>query len=66
MAIDQLKILRKQANYSQKYIGEKLDISQSTYNKKENGVIPFSLTEIKKIKNILKLNDGQIINIFLN
>ncbi len=66
MAIDQLKILRKQANFSQEYLGEKLDISQSTYNKKENGIIPFSLEEIKELKNILNLNNEQIINIFLN
>lgn len=66
MTIDQLKILRKQAKYSQDSMGEKLNISQSTYNKKENGIIPFSLEEIKELKTILNLNDGQIISIFLN
>lgn len=37
MPIDQLKVLRKQANFSQEYLGGELEISQSTYNKKENG-----------------------------
>lgn len=66
MGIEQLKILRKQANYSQDFIGEKLAISQSTYNKKENGINPFTLEEIKKLKDILKLDNTQMINIFLN
>ncbi|ABR33071.1 MULTISPECIES: helix-turn-helix transcriptional regulator [Clostridium] len=66
MPIDQLKVLRKQANFSQEYLGGELEISQSTYNKKENGIIPFSLEEIKELKTILNLDNRQIINIFLD
>ncbi|AVK49927.1 hypothetical protein AXY43_19155 [Clostridium sp. MF28] len=66
MPIDQLKVLRKQANFSQEYLGGELEISQSAYNKKENGIIPFSLEEIKELKTILNLDNKQIINIFLD
>jgi hypothetical protein len=47
-------------------LGGELEISQSTYNKKENGIIPFSLEEIKELKTILNLDNRQIINIFLD
>lgn len=65
MGIVKLKNLRKKANYSQEYIGDKLSISQSTYNKKENGINPFTLEEIKLLRIILNIKDSDIIDIFL-
>lgn len=65
MGIAKLKDLRKKAKYNQEHIGVQLNISQSTYNKKENGINPFTLEEIKLLKNILSINDIDIIDIFL-
>lgn len=66
MAINELKEIRKKAKYSQDFIGEKLNISQSTYNKKENGINPFTIGEVKLMKTILKLTNDQVVKIFLN
>lgn len=64
MKLKILKEIRKRNNYNQKEIGEMLEISQSSYNKKENGINPFTIDEIKILKDILHLSNQQIIEIF--
>ncbi len=60
----ELKSLRIKMGFTQKVIAKKLEMSESSYNKRENGLIPFSLDEIKKLKIILKLDNEDIIRIF--
>jgi transcriptional regulator with XRE-family HTH domain len=48
-----LKGLRAASNLKQSDIARELGISESTYNRKENGYADFSETEIWKISKIL-------------
>lgn len=49
-----LVCLRKEANISQKEMADLLDISLSTYWRKETGKKDFNETEMFKIRNILQ------------
>lgn len=51
-----IKAYRTFSTWTQEEIAEKLGISQATYNKKENGKIPFSLAEAKKIADLFGKN----------
>lgn len=64
MDINKLKVLRKNKNISQSFLGNALKITQSAYNKKENGLNPFTLKEVKQLKKILNISDYDIIDIF--
>ncbi len=59
-----LKAERVRNGLSQSQLAAKLNISQFTYNRKENGIVDFSLEEVKKLKKELKLTSRQINNIF--
>ncbi len=62
----ELKKLRLKNHKTQKDIAKMLDLEVSTYTKKENGQIPFSIKEVLTLKEIFKLNDSEVIDIFLN
>ena len=49
-----IKNLRIEKSFSQEIVAEKLNISQSSYSKKENGQQKFSLHEIQTISVIFK------------
>ena len=49
-----LKGLRMEYNLKQADLAKKIGISESTYNRKENGLTDFSETEIRKISQIFK------------
>jgi DNA-binding XRE family transcriptional regulator len=64
----QLKGLRAACNLKQSDIARELGISESTYNRKENGYADFSETEMWKISKLLKKDPESIFfnNIFFD
>lgn len=60
----ELKSLRVLNGLTQKELAEKLEMSETSYTKRENGQIPFSIDEIKKMKLILSLSYDDLIRIF--
>lgn len=49
---------------TQKAVAELLGITPSSYTKKENGGIPFSLKEVKLLKEIFVLETEEFMRIF--
>ncbi len=63
--ISNIKTIRESKNYSEGYIAEKVGISQSTYNRKENGDGDFSLTELLKLGEVLEVSVSKFIDMDL-
>ena len=53
---------RELKNYTQDYMAEKLDISQNTYSKIENGGIKLTVDRLKQISDILETPIEELIN----
>lgn len=53
MTINRLKSLRLAKGYSCQKMADKMGITKSTYNKKENGKMSLSLIDARKISGIL-------------
>lgn len=66
MKSNELKSKRIRLGLGQKEVAQKLVISKSSYSKRENGILYFSIKEIKILKILLKLKDEEIIDIFFN
>ncbi|MPN12787.1 hypothetical protein SDC9_160107 [bioreactor metagenome] len=60
----ELKSIRVKNGLTQEALAEKLEMSVTAYSKRENGQIEFNVTEIKKLKDALVLNDDDVIRIF--
>ncbi|MCF6222858.1 MAG: helix-turn-helix transcriptional regulator [Flavobacteriaceae bacterium] len=54
--LNKLRLARNEKGYSQEYMAEKLDISQKSYCKIENGCTNLSVTRLKQIAYILNLD----------
>lgn len=57
-----LKAKRVERCLTQEELAEKLDMNTATYNRKENGIVDFTLTEIQELMDIL---DCEFNDIFL-
>lgn len=55
-----LKALRVKQQLKQQQVAEKLGISETTYNRKENGVSDFTIKEAIKLGEIFCINPGDI------
>ena len=55
-----LKALRIKYQLKQQDVAEKLGISSTTYNRKENGVTEFTIKEAIKLGKIFNINPGEI------
>ncbi|NRT90126.1 transcriptional regulator with XRE-family HTH domain [Clostridium beijerinckii] len=66
MLSEYLKILRVKKKLTQKNVADKLGIATSSYTKKENGINPFNIDELKEIKKIFNIEDLEFIKIFFN
>ncbi|MCH4891213.1 helix-turn-helix domain-containing protein [Acidaminobacter sp. JC074] len=66
MNLEKLRSMREDAGYSQEVIAKKLNITKSTYSRKENGKLPISLDEARVLKTVLSLSKAQIMDIFFN
>lgn len=64
-AINSVRLLRVTHEQTQAELATLLDIHVSTYTKKENGQIPFSVKEIVILRDYYKLNNDQVAEIFL-
>jgi transcriptional regulator with XRE-family HTH domain len=63
--ITNIKTIRETKNYSEEYMADKMGISQSTYNRKENGDGDFTLTELIKMADVLEVSVSKIIDMDL-
>jgi transcriptional regulator with XRE-family HTH domain len=63
--ITNIKTIRETKNYSEEYMADKMGISQSTYNRKENGEGDFTLTELIKMADVLEVSVSKIIDMDL-
>ena len=61
----ELKSLRVLRGLTQKELADKLGMSETSYTKRENGQISFTIDEIKNLKLILQLTNEDIIRVFL-
>lgn len=60
-----LKVLRVKLEYTQSDLARFLGFKQtSSYSRKENGEIDFSLTEVRKLKEIFNLSYEEAAKIF--
>lgn len=60
----ELKAYRVRLGLTQKDIANKLGISEFAYNKRENGHVDFTLSELRKLKQVLGMGDDDLIRIF--
>jgi transcriptional regulator with XRE-family HTH domain len=63
--IGNIKTIRETKNYSEEYMADKMGISQSTYNRKENGEGDFTLTELINVAGVLEVSVSKIIELDL-
>jgi transcriptional regulator with XRE-family HTH domain len=63
--INNIKTIRESKNFTEDYIADKMGISQSTYNRKENGLTDFSLTELIKLGDVLEVSVSKFIDMDL-
>ena len=63
--ITNIKTIRESKNYSEGYVAEKVGISQSTYNRKENGEGDFTLSELLKLGEVLEVSVSKFIDMDL-
>ncbi|HAO07985.1 MAG TPA: XRE family transcriptional regulator [Chryseobacterium sp.] len=57
---NRVKSLRELKNYSQKYVSERLDVSQSAYSKLENGETKITDEKLAQIAEILEVKPEDI------
>lgn len=60
-----LKFKIKEKEFKNFEVAEKLNIALSTFNQKLSGRIPFSLNEVKQLREILDLKKEEVLEIFL-
>lgn len=51
---------------TQRDLAKRLGLAEVTINKKVNGAIDFSLEEIAKMKDYLRLSNDEVVKIFIN
>lgn len=61
--IQNIKLVRGNKNYTEDYVASKLGISQSSYNRKENGEVDFSLSELLKLGEVLDVSPARLIDL---
>ncbi|EDT77080.1 MAG: DUF739 family protein [Clostridium perfringens] len=66
MNVNLLKSKRVEKGFIQKTVAKSLELTEKTYNHKENGKIPFKPTEISSLSNLLGLNISEINHIFFD
>lgn len=66
MNIELLRKKRKELGITQEDIAKKLNIARTNYTKRECGYCPFTLSDIREIRKILKLSNKETIEIFFS
>lgn len=62
----EIKSLRVLNGLTQKELAEKLAMGETSYTKRENGQISFTVEELNQLRIILNISDQDIIRIFFN
>jgi transcriptional regulator with XRE-family HTH domain len=57
-----IKTIREARNITGEYVATQMGISQSTYNRKENGEIEFSLNDLLKVSEVLEVSMTRIVD----
>ena len=65
-ALKYLKVLRVQKSLTQKDVAQALHIKINSYTKKENGINPFTVDELKTLKKYFKIPDNEFIKYFFS
>lgn len=65
MDTDKLKSKRREKGYTQKKIAKEINMTEVSYNRKENGMREFSCSELNDVMRVLKLTQVEVIEIFL-
>lgn len=60
--LHKIRLARNEKKYSQEYMAEKLNISQNSYHKLENGYTKLTVSKLKKIAVILNTNASNLID----
>ncbi|SHH19977.1 helix-turn-helix transcriptional regulator [Clostridium grantii] len=63
---NELKAARIRGGYSQKKLAQLALLGETSYSKRENGVVPFTINEVSNIAKILNLSSEEIMKIFFN
>lgn len=66
IATNELKAARIRKGFSQEKLATTINIGKTSYSKRENGIISFSIDEASKIAETLNLSKEEIIYIFFN
>lgn len=66
MKYSELKALRVKNGHTQEQLGILMNMGKTTYCKKENGQIDFTLADIKLLKRVYSLSQEEILSIFFN
>lgn len=66
MNVNLLKSKRVEKGFIQKKVAKLLELTEKTYNSKENGKVPFKPDEISYLSNLLELDITEINRIFFD
>lgn len=66
MRILELKAARVRKGLTQRDVAKKMRLGETSYTKRENGKVPFTIDEAKELKKILALSKEQAYEIFFN
>ena len=61
----EIKGARARLGFTQKYMAEKLGLTEVSYGRKERGEVEFTLDEVPEVASLLTLNNAQVNDFFL-
>lgn len=66
MNCNEFKAARVKNGYTQKSLAKDMGMTNSTFSRKERGLINFKVDEVMALKNLLSLSVGEIDRIFFD
>lgn len=63
--VNNIKTIRESKNLTEEHIAQQMGISQSAYNRKENGESDFTLSELIKLGDVLEVSVSKFIDLDL-
>ncbi len=62
----EIKGARARLGFTQKYMAEKLGLTEVSYGRKERGEVEFTLDEVPEVASLLTLNNAQVNDFFFD
>ena len=62
----EIKGARARLGFTQKYMAEKLGLTEVSYGRKERGEVEFTLDEVPEVASLLMLNNAQVNDFFFD